>query len=242
MKTLNLFKFGFIAFVVFAMTGVIHSQTLKLPAEDLEIKYISEIFNDISIADQKYRGYLQHKTTDEAILQRIDSVYNQVGIQEGFVYEKSLKLSMDKAIRDSISMLQRVLDFKNHIMLRGLIDTYGVIPESIIEEKNYVQTLLLLHPPAEWDIPTYHENYAEKLLVEVHAGRMEAKDYAAFYDNILTKILKKPQLYGTGKRIDFKTNSELPPIISDIDKSNAARSAIGLPALKKGEYVLASSL
>jgi len=65
---------------------------------------------------------------------------------------------------------------------------------------------------------------------------MPAKTYASFIDNMLGKILRKPQLYGTNGQFDPETNTVMPPMISDVEESNSARKLIGLPPLKEGEY------
>lgn len=95
-----------------------------------------------------------------------------------------------------------------------------------------------MHPPADCDVSAYFSDYSKLLLEEVRSGRMPAKTYAMFYDNMKAKILREPQLYGTNMRFDKKTNSIKPPIIESLTKSNKARKGIDLPALKEGEYAL----
>ena len=199
---------------------------------------IEEIFQEISRTDQLYRNPLSKGTTDEKIIAKIDSVFDNEGIEAGLSYEKSLNLSLPKAIEDSLWGLQHIIDLQNHLTIKGLWNTYGYISKEVVEEKNYVQVLLLVHPPKDWDIPTYLEEYAAFLLEEVKVERMPAKVYAQFVDNIKGKILKEPQLYGTNQRFDVKTNAVLPPDIENLEKSNLARKAIGLPPLKEGEYRL----
>ncbi|MEN0049303.1 MAG: hypothetical protein AAF806_19745 [Bacteroidota bacterium] len=199
---------------------------------------IEKIFQEISRTDQLYRNPLSKGTTDEKIITQIDSVFDNEGIEAGLSYEKSLNLSLPKAIEDSLWGLQHIIDLQNHLTIKGLWNTYGYIPKEVVEEKNYVQILLLVHPPKDWDIPTYLEEYAAFLLEEVKAERMPAKVYAQFVDNIKGKILREPQLYGTNQRFDAKTNAVLPPDIKNLEESNAARQAIGLPLLKEGEYEL----
>jgi len=199
---------------------------------------IEHIFQEISRTDQLYRDPLSKGTTDEKIIAQIDSVFDNEGIEAGLAYEQSLHLSLPKAVEDSLWGLQHIIDFQNHLTIKGLWDTYGYIPKEVVEEKNYVQILLLMHPPKDWDIPAYLEEYAAFLLEEVKAERMPAKVYAQFVDNVKGKMLKEPQLYGTNQRFDAKTNSILPPAIKNLEESNAAREAIGLPLLKEGEYQL----
>ena len=230
--------------LAFLMMFFIMSSTIILAPKTTYKKVISEsekvliasIFEEISITDQLYREKLSKETLDEKIIAQIDSVFENEGVQAGFVYEKSLNLSLPQAVKDSLWELQAALDLQNHLTLKGLWDVYGFIPKDIIKEKNYVQTLLLLHPPRDWNVPTYLKEYSEMLIVEVRAGRMPAFAYASFYDNMKAKILREPQLYGTNQQFSPKKNIILPPIIEDLEKTNLAREDIGLPALKEGEY------
>jgi hypothetical protein len=227
----------FIATMYFVnVTG--QSVNTKKPISDAEKVLIQKIFEQISISDQLYRGKIAKGTLDEKIIAKIDSVFNTEGIKAGLVYEKSLNLSLPKATKDSLWKLQSTLDLQNHLILRGLWETYGFIPKEVIKEKQYVQTLLLLHPPKDWDIEKYLKEYSTMLLLEVKAGRMPAMAYASFYDNMLAKILKRPQLYGTNQEFNMTSKKILPPIIDDIKKTNKARQAIGLSELSDGEYRL----
>ncbi|MEM8523296.1 MAG: hypothetical protein AAGG68_01575 [Bacteroidota bacterium] len=199
---------------------------------------IERIFQEIARTDQLYRNPLAKGTTDQKIIAQIDSVFDNEGIEAGLTYEKSLDLSLPKAVEDSLWMLQHANDLQNHLTIKGLWEIYGYISKEVIEEKNHVQLLLLVHPPKDWDIPTYLEEYSAFLLQEVNAKRMPAKIYATFVDNIKGKILREPQLYGTNQQFDPASQKVLPPQIEDLEQSNAARKAIGLPILKEGEYRL----
>ncbi len=217
------------------------AQEIKLKKEttENELAYIQGVFENISISDQKYRSYLTYETMDDKIIAKIDSLLNHVGIKEGMNYAKSLDLSLSKGTKDSLIQLQNQIDLQNHMILRGIWETYGFIPKNIIKEKSYVQTLLLLHPPGEWDVRDFQKNYSGFLLEEVKLGRMPAKSYASFYDNMLCKILDEPQLYGTNQQFDSKSGKILPPIITSLSTANEAREAIGMPVLKEGEYRIA---
>jgi len=203
-----------------------------------EKEYLYQIAIKISQNDQKYRNYISNKTMDDNVIAKIDSVFDNYGIQQGLTYRTSLKLSLNKQISDSLWQLQHRLDFENHLLLRGLLNTYGYLPKSILKEKHYLQVLLLLHPPKDWNVKLYQKSYSKLFLHEIKAGRMPAKDFANFYDNIQTKILREPQLYGTNKQYDKESKSILPPIIRDLKETNKARKEIGLPPLKEGEYRL----
>ena len=206
---------------------------------DEETAYLRTVAVGMCESDQRYRNYLAKGTLDDAICDRIDSVFNNVGIEAGWAYEKSLGLSLPKVVEDSLWELQHQIDFTNHLTLRGMIKTYGWLSKEVLGESHYIQTLLLLHPPKDWDIRRYMVRYTDILLPEVEAGRMEPVTYASFIDNMRGKILREPQLYGTNGTFDAKTGKVLPPVILDLAESNAARKVIGMPALKEGEYRLA---
>ena len=225
--------------LAFANNSFAQSSTSKKTISDSEKAMIQQVFNEISISDQLYRNPLAKGTLDEKIIAQIDSVFDNEGIEAGLKYEQSLNLSLPKAVKDSLWNLQHAIDLRNHLTLKGLWETYGFISDDIVKENQYVQILLLMHPPKDWDIRTYHREYSEMFLVEVRAGRMPAKTYASFYDNILGKILREPQLYGTNQRYSVEAQKILPPLIEDIEKTNAAREQIGLLPLGEGEYELA---
>jgi len=231
----------YIIFLICFTAGLFAQNNIpKKAIGESEKAMIQKAFNEISVSDQLYRGPLSKGTLDKTILSQIDSVFDNEGIKAGMIYEKSLNLSLPKEVEDSLWQLQAAIDFRNHLTLRGLFDTYGFISEEVIKEKQYVQILLLMHPPKDWDVRTYLKEYSDLLIVEVKANRMPPKTYATFYDNMKAKILREPQLYGTNQQFDTKTNTILPPIIEDLTKSNQARNKIGLPMLKEGEYRLAT--
>lgn len=230
----------FLAFgCCFLLSGSVFGQESRNPLSANEIEFITTAFATMSESDQRYRGFLTYNTLDTMVIARIDSVMEGEGVAAGFKYVKSLGLTLSKATEDSLWTLQHQLDFQNHLMMRGIWELYGYIPEEVVEEKNYIQILLLVHPQKDWDIPTYHQEYAAFLRPEVEAGRMPAKEYATFYDNILCKIMRKPQLYGTNEQFSSAEGKVLPPVIEDLDKSNAARAELGMAALKEGEFRLA---
>ena len=229
-------------YFLFALIGCFYTssytQDFKKPVSDDEIQYLTQAFATMQEADQRYRSYLTYETLDDQLIAKIDSLMEADGIEAGFAYVHSLNLSLPEASKDSIHELQHQLDFQNHLMMRGIWEIYGYIPEELVSEHNYIQLLLLVHPQKNWDIPSYHTAYAELLLPEVKAGRMPAKTYALFYDNILGKILRKPQLYGTNEMYSREQGKVLPPLIGDLEEANQAREELGLPQLKEGEYRL----
>ena len=231
-------KKGIYLIVFFCSTLLASAQVenLKKATTASEVEYITKTFEEISRTDQLYRNPLAKGTLDRSIIHLIDSMYDADGIQAGLIYEKSLNLKIPEHVKDSLWELQHVLDFRNHLYLRGIFETYGWVSEDVVKEKNFVQLLMLMHPPKDWEIPLYLETYTAMFLEEVESGRMPAKTFAMFYDNIKGKILREPQLYGTNQQFDPETNTILPPGIENLEASNEARRKIGLPDLKEGEY------
>lgn len=234
-------KKNFVLLACFFTCGLISSlfsQEYKLKKEVSvdEARYLKQIVEEISETDQQYRNYLGKKTLDEVVIAKMDSVYDAYGMEAGLKYEMSLNLSLDKEVEDSLWQLQWENDLKNHLILRSIFEKYGFLPKELLGEYHYVQTLLLMHPPAHWDVEVFLQTYSQLLMGEVKIGRMPAKSYAQFYDIIKAKILREHQLYGTCQQFDPKSKSLLPPQIKDIVQTNQARELIGLPPLKEGEY------
>lgn len=223
---------------MFSFSAFGQSYPLKQEVGEAEIQLLRKLAHEMTITDQQYRNYLAKNTLDESIIARIDSVFDSEGIEAGILYEKSLKLTMETALKDSLWELQHAIDFTNHLTLRGIFESYGYLSKDILGEDHYVQILLLMHPPKDWNVEGYLAEYSELLLPEVRANRMEAREYASFIDNMKGKILRQPQLYGTNFEFDAKSRSVQPPTIADLEESNAAREAIGLPPLQEGEYRL----
>jgi hypothetical protein len=213
----------------------------KKTISDDEAAFLKTTIEKIQESDQKYRNYLSAETTDDKLIAKIDSVYEAGGINAYFSFKKSLNLKLDGAVKDSLWQLQHAIDLQNHLTLKGIIDTYGFLTKALLEDNFHVQLLLLLHPPKDWDVEMYLQEYSALLREEVQAGRMPAITYATFYDNIKGKILGEPQLYGTNQQFDPATNKVLPPQIVNLEQSNKARKAIGLPELKEGEYRILES-
>lgn len=226
-------------FLLICLFSNAQSKNKRVPKAS-EIAFIKRTFKEISISDQRYRKVLSVGTMDETILAEIDSVYENHGMEEAIRYEEGLDLVLPKDIADSLWQLQHAIDFRNHLFLHAIFDRYGWIDNELVKEYNYVQLLLLMHPPKDWDVTTYLAEYSELFFEEVKAGRMPAKTFAMFYDNIKGKILREPQLYGTNEQFDPETMQILPPEIVDVKTTNKARKKIGLPPLKEGEYRLVS--
>jgi len=240
MKTINIKTLLLTCTALIFLLSSTQAQEFRKPISPDEEAFLATAFATMVEDDQRYRSYLTYHTLDDQIIARIDSIMENDDIVAGMQYAESLNLSLSEETMDSLQDLQHQLDFQNHLMIRGVWEIYGYISEDLIKENNYIQLMLLVHPQKDWDIPTYHLEYGNLLRKEVDAGRMPAKMYATFYDNILGKIMRKPQLYGTNQMYSREAGKILPPLIENLEKANEAREELGMEKLKEGEYRLAN--
>jgi hypothetical protein len=203
-----------------------------------EARYLRAAIQQMARTDQQYRKYLAAQTLDDQCIAAMDSVYEAEGLSAYVAYRQSLHLALDSTVADSLWQLQHALDLRNHLLLQGILHTYGYLSKDLLGEQHHVPMIVLLHPPKDWAVPAYLDRYTEWLLGEVEAGRMPALTFATFHDNIRGKILRKPQLYGTNEQWDAAKGRAMPPLIEDVARTNQARAAIGLPLLEVGEYRL----
>lgn len=207
----------------------------ELNADD--IAYLLGAIKEIGQKDQYYRNMISLGTTDQAILEQDRENRKTMTIEEYFAFKDSLGLTgLDQAAKDSLWRLQHALDEENHKQFKLIVAQYGYpSPERLGVDKDKLFKILL-HPPVSTTPEEYLEDMVAILEPEVFAGRMDATSFAMFYDNIMHKVLKRPQLYGVVKIFDPITRSEQNPVINNIDSTNAARERIGLEALQAGEY------
>ena len=156
--------------IVFCSWNVLSAQPAKLKkqcnAEELD--QIRSILEKMSTSDQEFRNLIANNTLDKMVITKIDSVFENHGIPAGFAYKKQLnQQKLPKSTLDSLWKLQHQNDLNNHLTLKGIFDTYGFIPEDLIGDVYSTQLVILLHPPADWNIEQYHSLYAEMLLPEV---------------------------------------------------------------------------
>ncbi|MCB0641347.1 MAG: hypothetical protein KDC44_06890 [Phaeodactylibacter sp.] len=208
----------------------------KVNLTDEDKTHLLNEIDRILEADQQYRGAISLGTLNDSILAEDAEKSKTLTIEEYMAYRRTLQLELPKSVEDSLWLLQHQLDSENHQAFVKIIQGYGYpSPERLGVEDDRL-FVVLLHPPADQDIPQYLANMQALLLPEVKSGRMPGRMYATFYDNIKAKILNEPQLYGTNKSFDQATMSMGPPDIEDIEVTNAARAEIGLPPLQEGEY------
>ncbi|MEM8526834.1 MAG: hypothetical protein AAGG68_19495 [Bacteroidota bacterium] len=219
------------------ITIQLDAQKVKLTEEDKNV-LIKEIAT-IEEKDQRYRNYISMGTLNDSLINALEEQTKEMEISEYLAYRSKLKLELPKATEDSLWVLQHELDAENYRAFVRIVEQYGYPSEERLGTEDVNIVVVLFHPPVHLDIPEYLETMTNLLLPEVEAGRMKPKLFALFYDNIKAKILKEPQLYGTNKPFNMEAMKPGLPPISDIKKTNEAREAIGLPALKEGEYEIA---
>ncbi|MEM7200031.1 MAG: hypothetical protein AAF628_07185 [Planctomycetota bacterium] len=188
--------------------------------------------------DQQFRSMLSYGTTDLDEIARIDAL----SMEQMMAAMADDTRQLDPAIRDLLVQLQQRNDTENQEAFEAIVREFGYPSAERLDMKSVGLFAVLLHPPVELDeIESHLARMSDLLLPEVRAGRMEARLYATFVDNMLAKILRRPQLYGTNQQFDPATNQVLPPRIEDLQKANDARRAIGMPELQAGEYRLADA-
>ena len=211
------------------------NRDFSMELSDNEKALINLQLDQIAERDQQFRSYLAHGTLDE---QKLNQLKN-LGAKEMLEAMAKSKDELTEEARKLLIELQRRNDRKNHEALFRLVDQYGYPSSERLDVKADRLFAVLLHPPVDSDkIEQHISEVRSRLLPEVTAGRMPAKLFAAFVDNMLGKILRKPQLYGTNQIYDRKTGKILPPAIKDLATTNRARREIGMPELGDGEYRL----
>ena len=203
-----------------------------------EKEQILIILDQIADRDQQFRHYLSFGTTDERKIEEL----KKLDVKEQLKAMSKAKSELSPEVRQLLIDLQRRNDQKNHEALFRLVDRFGYPSAKRLGVESDRLFSVLLHPHVNSDeIPLHTKRVCEKLLPEVKAGRMPAKNYAVFVDNMRGKIQKQPQLYGTNQVFDRKSGKILPPLIEDIGTTNRARREIGLPELSEGEFRLVKS-
>lgn len=190
--------------------------------------------------DQKYRNALSLGTLDKQVLAKDAQMRKKASIEEYIAFAKTITKTLNKSEIDSLWLLQKELDYVNYIQLVALVKTHGYPSPTRLGQKTDAIYPILLHPPtnSKEETQVYLRDLSKLLKPEVLAGRMAAKSYVGFVDNIKTKILQEPQLYGTVKSFNPKLMKEGLPKIANIGQTNRARKELGLPYLAKGSYEL----
>jgi hypothetical protein len=197
----------------------------KILSDTEKVQLIEEL-KAMKFKDQLNRSYIALKTFDQNL---IDSV-NALSIQDNIKFRQTFQSELTEEQMDSLWDIQNAIDLENTNRLSEIILEYGWLSAAALD--SLVDPMLFLfHTPKE----TIEEMQA-LLLGEVKAKRMAPLKYATYVDNMRKKAFQKNQLYGTGDEFDPKTNTIVPPFIENIDSTNIARKAIGLPELKEGEY------
>lgn len=198
-----------------------------------ELKWLRLRVAHMMERDQAFRTYLVYETFDDEEVERL----SKLELPALMVAMKEHRGKFSVEVKQVLNQLQAKHDRRNHEELVEIIKEYGYPSRQWLGEGAEDVFPLLLHPPVELaKIEAYLAEMTALLKPEVLAGRMEAKQYAVFVDNILGKILRRPQLYGTNEVFNSKTQTIDPPEIAHLEETNRARRELGLAELKEGEY------
>ncbi len=213
-------------------------QEIAFELTDADREILLARIDHIMDKDQQFRSYLSFETTDDEKIARLSQLDAKAQLQA--MAECKGRLSAE--IKSLLQQLQLKNDMENRRELVEIIKQYGYPSPARLGTKGDRLFTLLLHPPVKLEqVEANTEAMCELLLPEVRAGRMPARYYAMFVDNMRAKILRQPQLYGTNQSYDPESKTILPPQIEDLELANQARREIGLPELKSGEYRLAAN-
>ena len=211
-------------------------QSNKTELSDLDRKLLILRIKHLLEKDQQFRSYLSFGTTDETEISRLKKLDVKQQLQA--MSRKSKGLSGE--IKKLLTELQLRNDREVLTEFVEIVRKYGYPSPERLGMKTDQLFVVLLHPPVKRENMDKHIDDMIKLLKpEVLAGRMPAKRFAMFVDNMHGKIMKRPQIYGTNQMYDPATRKILPPVIGSLERANKARREIGLPELKDGEYRIA---
>lgn len=195
-----------------------------------DIKYLKAEIELMLEDDQKERAVFSLGTLNDSLVQLDQRLKNEATVEEYIAFQKTIVRDITKHQDDSLRRLQAQADFRNYKKIKNIINRFGYPSTERLGSEDHNVYPLFLHPPVSTDLATedYLQEMGDLLKTEVLEGRMDANDFALFYDNILHKILGKPQLYGTVKAFDPMVGKVTNAPIHDLQKTNKARTEIGL--------------
>jgi len=205
---------------------------------EFDKRLLKDRISRIHEKDQQFRSYLSFHTTDEQKITELEKL-DVAGQLAAMTQNKN---ALPDEVNTLLQNLQRKNDKENMGEFLSIVKEYGYPSKERLGVESDLLFVLLLHPPVELEeVEAHTKSLCELLLPEVKAGRMKARLYASFVDNMSGKILRLPQVYGTNQQFDRASGKILPPQIENLEKANKARREIGMPELKDGEYRLAST-
>lgn len=203
-----------------------------------EIQTINKQLDIIAEKDQQYRSVISLGTLNENVIATDKAMRDTASIDVYLSFLKSVKKDLSDMQKDSLWNLQHKLDFENYQSFKDIVDAYGYPSKERLGANADRLYAVLLHPPVSIDVKLYQQEMMNILLPELTLNNIKAESIASFYDNMQTKILNEPQLYGTVKLFDMKTMTQSVPKIENIDATNKARIKLGLSPLSDGEFAL----
>ena len=184
---------------------------------------------EIDESDQRFRVPMTWGTTDPEEIERLNALSSDEQLAE-MSRRRREGVSLPPDVQASYEQKQIEIDIANTQRLLTLVEAYGWPTTERLDGPFEDPTAVLIHMRME-DV----EHALPILRREVDAGRMPPAKYAAIVDR-KRQHDGRIQLYGMCLAFDPATRSIMPPLIEDIDTTNAARAAIGLEPLT--EYTL----
>lgn len=182
---------------------------------------------EMALTDQRVRYMQLAGTFSPCAADSLRLALRDLGVEDRVVRDAALRAEAEArttpAERAVLRRIVRDADRANLARLREIVAEHGW-PSDERTGADAHPVVFLLHAPDAFD------EVAPELLAEVRAGRLPAREFAMAADKA-RKARGEPQLYGTGDEYDPETRSVGPPRVADIDATNAARAAIGLPPL-----------
>lgn len=223
---------SFILIYILGLFGCNASRTdvkiSHLPLSDsLKLSIVNQ-FKEMASLDQQNRSFLDIGTLDEGLIDSVKTLSKLDQIRFSSTYPSTLSSNQI----DSLERQQIEIDLENTSKLVEIIKAYGWISKTKLDSV-FDPMQFLFHTPR-----LTIEPITKLLFQEVTYGRMPPISYATYVDNMRKKAFGKNQLYGTGDEFDAESRTIVPPYIENIEETNQARIAIGLPKLKEGEFRL----
>ena len=184
---------------------------------------------EMALADQRVRYMLLAGTFSPCAADSLRLALQDLSVEERLARDAALRAEAEgrttPADRAVLRRIAQDTDRATLARLREIVAEHGW-PSDERTGADAHPVVFLLHAPDAFD------EMAPELLAEVHAGRLPAREFAMAADKARV-VRGELQLYGTGDEFDPETRSVLPPRVADIDATNAARAAIGLPPLER---------
>lgn len=184
---------------------------------------------EMARTDQRVRYMQLAGTFSPCAADSLRRAVQDLDVEERFVRDAALRADAEaRTTPAERAVLRRIVEDADRAMLvrlREIVAEHGW-PSDERTGADVSPVVFLLHAADAIDEMT------PELLAEVEAGRLPAREFAMAVDKSRA-VRGELQLYGTGDEFDSETGSIQPPRVADIEATNRARAAIGLPPLDR---------